>query len=148
MIFLNSIFNFHQQLGERRSTPFARWRCNIWRLHSNKWKCKFPLEFGDYLLAKTTFRSGLLERDDSVDNEHRHSPIPVLVPRNRRLEVCRFWWRPDSSHAVFLSVIIIGPPEERIKRLAAVVRDPSHRWTGNETGRDTQKSGAAWFHRI
>ena len=43
--FLSFIFNFHQQLGERRSTPLARWRYNIQRLHSNKLKCKFLFYF-------------------------------------------------------------------------------------------------------
>ena len=36
-------FNFHQQVDERHSTPFARWRYNIRRLHSNQLKCKFLL---------------------------------------------------------------------------------------------------------
>ena len=36
-------FNFHQQLGERRSTPFTKWHYKIGRLHSNKLKCKFLL---------------------------------------------------------------------------------------------------------
>ena len=36
-------FNFYQQLGEHRSTQFARWRCNIQHLHLNKLKCKFLL---------------------------------------------------------------------------------------------------------
>jgi len=36
---LKLIFNFYQQFGEWscvRSTPFARWRCNIRRLHSDE----------------------------------------------------------------------------------------------------------------
>jgi len=40
------IFYFYQQFGEQScvcSTPFARWRCNIRRLHSNVLKCKFLL---------------------------------------------------------------------------------------------------------
>ena len=43
-------FNFYHELGERRSTPFARWPCcTIRGLHANKLKCKFLLSFGDLL---------------------------------------------------------------------------------------------------
>ena len=56
-------FNFHQQLDERRSTPFARWRYNIRRLHSNNLKCMTVYHCNDTRLTVTRW---------SFDNDERH----------------------------------------------------------------------------